>query len=192
MTDYMYNLSMSLLLHRTDCKDFKYVDLGSGTGVSAIHLVEKHSDVIAKATCLNMCQDQNITAKERGTELNLLDRIDIAEASFDETPCDSNAYDLAFSQDAFIHAWSKERLYAEAYRITKPVGALVFCDLMRGDNPDLTVQELAEFAQKNRINDWLNPSQNVKACTKVGWKDVKVSRIMIAVSSNINLLQQLC
>lgn len=95
------------------------------------------------------------------------------EASFDETPCPSNHYDMAFSQDAFIHAVSKEKVYAEAYRVTKPGGAFVFCDLVCGNDPDLTVQELAAFAEKNRINDWLNPNQIVKTCSGTGWKDVK-------------------
>mmetsp|Transcript_21337 Transcript_21337/g.43840 ORF Transcript_21337/g.43840 Transcript_21337/m.43840 type:complete len:905 (+) Transcript_21337:130-2844(+) len=171
MTNYMYNLSMSLLPHRAEANDFKYVDLGSGTGASAIHLAEKHSR-ISEATCLNLCHDQNITAKERATERNLSDRVKIVEATFDDTPCPSNHYDLTFSQDAFVHAVQKGKAYAEAYRITKPGGAFVFCDLMCGDNPDLTVIELAHFAEKNRINDWLNPSQIVKTCKEAGWADV--------------------
>ena len=32
MTDYMYKLSMGLLPHRAESNDFRYVDLGSGTG----------------------------------------------------------------------------------------------------------------------------------------------------------------
>ena len=140
---------------------------------SAIHLAEKHSLTIAKATCVNLCHDQNITAVERAAEMNLSDKVEVVEASFDETPCPSNHYDLAFSQDAFIHAISKSQAYAEAYRVTKPGGAFVFCDLVCGNDPDLTVQELAQFAEKNRINDWLNPNQTIKTCAEAGWADVK-------------------
>ena len=32
MTDYMYKLSISLLPHRAESNNFRYVDLGSGTG----------------------------------------------------------------------------------------------------------------------------------------------------------------
>ena len=173
MTDYMYRLSLGLLTHRAEKSDFTYVDLGSGTGASAIHLSERHSLTISKATCINLCHDQNIIAMERAAERNLSDIIEIVESSFDETPCESNHYDIAFSHDAFIHAVSKEKAYKEAYRITKPGGAFVFCDLVCGDNPDLTVQELAQFAEKNRINDWLNPSQTIKMCQLSGWSDVK-------------------
>ena len=171
MTNYMYRLSMSLLPHRSEANDFRYVDLGSGSGASAIYLAEKHSQTIAEATIVNICHEQNITARDRAAERNLTDRISIVEASFDNTPCPSNHFDLAFSQDAFIHSISKRQTYAEAYRITKPGGAFVFCDLMCGDNPDLTVLELAQFAEKNRINDWLNPSQTVKTCADVGWSN---------------------
>lgn len=173
MTDYMYRLSMGLLPHRAEANDFRYVDLGSGTGASAIHLAEKHSLTISKATCVNLCHEQNITATERAAELNLSDKITVVEASFDSTSCHPNHYDLAFSQDAFIHAVSKDTAYAEAYRVTKPGGAFVFCDLVCGNDPDLTVQELAQFAEKNRINDWLNPNQIIKTCTNAGWADVK-------------------
>ena len=173
MTDYMYNLSMSLLPHRTDSNDVQYIDLGSGTGASAIHLLQKHSATISKATCVNLCKEQNDMAIDTAAEMEMSDRLDVVEASFEEIPFMENSYDLAFSQDAFIHALTKRVVYAEAYRVTKPGGAFVFCDLMCGDNPDLTVQELAQFAERNRINDWLNPSQIIKTCEEVGFKDVK-------------------
>jgi len=188
MTDYMYKLSMGLLPHRAESNDLRYVDLGSGTGASAIHLAEKHNLTISQATCINLCHDQNITAKERTAELDLADKIDVVEASFEETPCASNHYDLSFSQDAFIHAISKEKAYAEAYRITKPGGAFVFCDLVCGSDPDLTVQELASFAEKNRINDWLNPNQIVKTCAGAGWADVKFVDLSVDLRISFQLM----
>jgi len=131
-----------------DCNDFNYIDLGSGTGASAIHLVQKHSARISKATCLNLCKEQNDMAIDTAAEMDMSDRINVVEASFEEIPFEENTYDLAFSQDAFIHAWTKKKVYAEAYRVTKPGGAFVFCDVMCGDDPDLTVQEFAKFAVK--------------------------------------------
>lgn len=118
----MFKISMGLLPHRADANDLSYVDLGSGTGgkltvtlcaccshcpkshffvilASAIHLTEKHSLQISKATCVNLCHEQNIVAKNRISELDLSGKIDVVDASFDETPCPSNHYDLAFSQD---------------------------------------------------------------------------------------------
>ena len=155
---------------------------------SAIHLAEKHSLRISKAMCVNLCHEQNVQATARAEEMNLSDKIDVVDASFDETPCPSNHYDLAFSQDAFIHAITKEKAYAEAYRITKPGGAFVFCDLVCGNDPDLTVQELASFAAKNRINDWLNPSQMIKTCTDAGWSDVKFTDLSTDLRISFQLM----
>ncbi|KAL3767791.1 LOW QUALITY PROTEIN: hypothetical protein ACHAWO_005201 [Cyclotella atomus] len=187
MTDYMFKISMGLLPHRAEANNFTYVDLGSGTAASAIHLTKKHSLQVSEATCVNVCHEQNLNANARISELGLSDKIEVIDASFDDTPCPSNTYDLAFSQDAFIHAISKEKAYAEAYRITKPGGAFVFCDLVRGSGPDLTVLELAQFAEKNRINDWLNPSHIIKTCTAVGWSDVK----FIDLSTDLRISFQL-
>ena len=127
-------------------------------------------------------------AKGRIDELDLTSKINVVDATFDETPCPSNHYDLAFSQDAFIHAISKEKAYKEAYRITKPGGAFVFCDLVCGNDPDLTVQELATFAEKNRINDWLNPSQIIKTCVDAGWLDVRFTDLSTDLRISFQLM----
>lgn len=173
MTDYMFRLSMGLLPHRAEASDFEYVDLGSGTAAAACQLIDAHPTTVSSVTCVNLCHEQNVTATERASEMDLDSKMHIVGATFDDTGRPANHYDLAFSQDAFVHAISKERTYAEAYRITKPGGAFVFCDLMCGDNPDLKATELALFAEKNRINDWLNPAQNVRTCADAGWMDVK-------------------
>eukprot|EP00980_Cylindrotheca_fusiformis_P018960 scaffold6350_cov117-Cylindrotheca_fusiformis.AAC.5 len=172
MTKYMFDLSLSLLPHRAESDDFRYIDLGSGSGAAALSLV-RNNKMIEEATCLNLCHEQNEQAKNRAADLGLTGRIKTIDSSFDNTPCEPNAFDLAFSQDAFVHARDKFSAYAEAYRITKAGGALVLCDILCGDNPDLTKEELALFAENNRINDWLNPSENCKICRTAGWKDVK-------------------
>jgi SAM-dependent methyltransferase len=128
---------------------------------------------ISEVTCLNLCPEQNATAKERAAAHRSGRRLRIVEASFDATACPARRYDLAFSQDAFLHATHKGRAYAEPYRITRPGGAFVFCDLLCGDAPGLTVHELAGFADENRIEHWLDPGQVVAACAQVGWADVK-------------------
>jgi len=137
-----------------------------------LQLLQEHK-TIENATCLNLCHQQNDQAKERASIMGLSQRLETIDASFDDSSCTANYFDLAFSQDAFVHSRNKFISFSEAFRITKPGGALVFCDIMCGDNPDLSVQELAQFAENNRINDWLNPSQIRKTCETAGWKDVK-------------------
>jgi len=171
MTDYMFDLAKGLLPHRIEENDFTYMDLGSGTAAAAIRLCE-HNPFILRATCLNLCHDQNMTAQHRTKKMGLQNRLEIVEGSFEDVPTPNNAFDLAFSQDAFIHATSKKRVYTEAYRIVKPGGAFVFCDLMNGSEADVPSEENVSFSKSNLVNDWLTPQENVKTCEESGWRDV--------------------
>ena len=88
------------------------------------------------------------------------------------SPFDDNQFDVSFSQDAFVHAFSKAKTFSEALRITKPGGAFIFCDLMCGAGEGVSEEELATFAATNMVNDWLSPEQNIAACKEAGWTDV--------------------
>jgi len=168
MTDYMFQLAVQLLPHRTS--NVKYVDLGSGTGAAALRICQQHAWV-SQAVCLNMCHAQNSFAARRVAECQLQDRVTVQDGSFEDAPFDDGAFDLVFSQDAFIHAYSKAKTYAEAYRIAKPGGAFVFCDLMKGPASD--VIEFDRFAQRNVVNDWLSPQENLTCLTAAGWRDLR-------------------
>merc|ERR1719183_1043528 len=67
-------------------------------------------------------------------------------------------FDGCFSQDAFVHAYSKEAGLREALRVTKPGGFLVLCDLHCGDGPDVSAEELHTFAETNMVAGWLGAS----------------------------------
>lgn len=167
MTDYMFELALTLTPHRSNAKDFAYVDLGSGTGASALQIMKRFP---GQAFCLNVCHEQNIIAQEKAEQARLHHKVQIIEGNFEKAPFAENTFDLAFSQDAFIHSLSKVNTFTEAFRVTKPGGAFVFCDLMAG--PETTDEELALFAEHNVINDFLTPAQNVMAMKKAGWKNV--------------------
>lgn len=173
MTDYMFELAVKLLpTERQTAKDFTYVDLGSGTGAAALRITENH-DYVNKAACLNLCEEQNAMAKKLAAEKGLEDRIRVETGTYEDVHMfTENEFDLAFSQDAFVHAFSKLKAYQEALKIVKPGGAFVFCDLMRGNGPDVSEEELATFAQTNMVADWVSPEENVKVAEQAGWKDV--------------------
>lgn len=149
-----------------------YVDLGSGTGAAALRLCQKHTS-ISKATCLNLCDEQNALATKCAADLGLEDRITVVTGTYEEAPFEENSFDVSFSQDAFVHAFSKSKTFTEALRVTKAGGAFVFCDLMCGSGEGVSDEELATFAATNMVNDWLSPEENVKACEEAGWGDVK-------------------
>ena len=173
MTDFMFELACSLIpAERKAAKDFKYVDLGSGTGAAALRLTELNS-FVSTAACLNLCDEQNALAKSRAQEKGLGERIRVETGTYENVHMFAeNEFDLAFSQDAFVHAFSKLKAYQEALKIVRPGGSFIFCDLMCGDGPDVSDEELATFAQTNMVNDWLSPAQNVKVAKEAGWKNV--------------------
>ena len=168
MTDYMFDLARKLL---GENETVSYVDLGSGTGAAALRLCEKHQ-FIEKAACLNLCEEQNALATKCAVEKGLDGRIAVFTGTYEKAPFESNSFDIAFSQDAFVHAFSKMTTFTEALRITKPGGVFVFCDLMCGSGDDVSEDELATFAATNMVNDWLSPDENVAACKEAGWEDV--------------------
>lgn len=171
MTDYMFDLATELSGGDKDGEKVSYVDLGSGTGAAALRLCQKH-DTISKATCLNLCDEQNALATERAAELGLEERIAVVTGTYEEAPFEDDSFDMSLSQDAFVHAFSKAKTYGEALRITRPGGVFVFCDLMCGSGEGVSDEELATFAATNMVNDWLSPDDNVKACREAGWTDV--------------------
>jgi len=170
MTDYMYELAMKLLPGGVASGKLSYVDLGSGSGGAANRLVEAHPNLTA--TCLNLCKEQNAAAEKKAAENGLADRVKVVTGTYDDPPFEADTFNFAFSQDAFVHSFSKTKTYGEALRITKPGGVFIFCDLMCGTGEGVSDEELQSFAQTNMVNDWLSPALNVKACQDAGWSDV--------------------
>mmetsp|Transcript_29240 Transcript_29240/g.53457 ORF Transcript_29240/g.53457 Transcript_29240/m.53457 type:complete len:340 (-) Transcript_29240:167-1186(-) len=183
MTDYMFDLAAELLGGEGG---LKYVDLGSGTGAAALRLCEKHNS-IEKATCLNLCDEQNALATKCAEEAGLGERITVVTGTYEECPFEADAFDIAFSQDAFVHAFSKAKTFSEALRVTKSGGVFIFCDLMCGSGEGVSDEELATFAATNMVNDWLSPEENVKACKEAGWEDVT----FVDLTSDIRISFQL-
>lgn len=187
MTDYMFDLAHKLL--GSEKTDIKYVDLGSGSGGAAVRLLST-KPVIAKATCVNLCDDQNAQALKDAASKGVKDRIEVHTSSYDEAPLPDNTFDIAFSQDAYVHSFSKEKSYGEALRIVKPGGVFVLCDLMCGDGPDVSDDELLTFAQTNMVNDWLTPEKNVEAATKAGWSEATFVDLTADIRISFQLMKK--
>lgn len=183
MTDYMLNLALELL---GKPEKVCYVDLGSGSGGAAVRNLTLCS-AIAKASCVNLCDEQNATALKSATEAKVNERFEVVTTTYDETPFPDNSFDFAFSQDAYVHSFSKVKSYAEALRVVKPGGVFVFCDLMAGNGEGVTEEQYQTFAQTNMVNDFLNPQNNVKACEEAGWTEVKFIDLTADIKTSFQL-----
>ena len=183
MTDYMLQTALELL---GKPESVSYVDLGSGSGGAAVRNLTL-CKTVAKASCVNLCDEQNATALKSATDAGVGDRFEVVTTTYDETPFAADTFDFAFSQDAYVHSFSKVKSYTEALRVVKPGGAFIFCDLMAGVGEGVTEEQYQTFAQTNMVNDFLNPADNVKACEAAGWTEVKYIDMTADIKTSFEL-----
>lgn len=170
MTNWMWKKAMDIVDKDGSAKKINYIDLGSGSGSAAAHLCEQDPKV--EAMCINLCPNQNKENMTRAASMGLGSKISVTTGTYMEMPKEwDKMFDGCFTQDAFVHAYSKEAGLREALRVTRPGGFLVLCDLHCGEGPDVSAEELHTFAETNMVADWLTPDECVAAAKKAGWSN---------------------
>ena len=63
----------------------------------------------------------------------------MVHGSFENIPEPANKFDVVWSQDAILHSNNREQVIAEAWRILKPGGVMIYTDPMQADScpPDV-------------------------------------------------------
>ena len=114
----------------------RVIDLGSGYGGAARVLAGKGAHV----TCLNLSGVENKRNRVLTEAAGLSDKIDVIDGSFDDMPFPDGEFDMAWSQDAILHAPDRLAVLDEVARVLKPGGLFVFHDPMQADGlSDTTV-----------------------------------------------------
>lgn len=108
----------------------RIVDLGSGYGGAARVLAGEYG---AHVTCLNLSTVENERNRRLTSEAGLADRIEVVDGSFDAMPFADPDFDIAWSQDAILHAPDRGAVLDEVARVLKPGGLFVFHDPMQAD-----------------------------------------------------------
>jgi len=106
------------------------LDLGSGYGGAARVLASEHA---ANVTCLNLSAVENERNRALTREAGLDDKITVVDGSFDSLPFEASTFDLAWSQDAILHAPDRRAVLDEVARVLKPGGEFIFTDPMQSD-----------------------------------------------------------
>ncbi|MBC2776511.1 methyltransferase domain-containing protein [Parasphingopyxis marina] len=109
------------------------LDLGAGFGGAARVLAREYG---ARVTCLNLSRVENERNRQLTREAGLGDRIAIIDGSFDAMPFDEIQFDIAWSQDAILHAPDRRAVLDEIARVLAPGGELIFTDPMQADRLD--------------------------------------------------------
>ncbi len=116
--------------HLGDIEGKHVLDLGAGFGGAARALVRDYG---AKVTCLNLSTVENERNRELTREAGLGDRIAIVDGSFDDMPFSETLFDIAWSQDAILHAPDRRAVLDEVARVLRPGGDFIFTDPMQSD-----------------------------------------------------------
>lgn len=104
------------------------IDFGSGYGGVGRRLAGKYG---CSVVGLNISETQNDRNSLAVTRAGLADKITITHGSFDDVPAANDTFDIVWSQDAFLHASARDKVIAEAFRVLKPAGHLIFTDPMQ-------------------------------------------------------------
>jgi sarcosine/dimethylglycine N-methyltransferase len=109
----------------------RIIDLGAGYGGAARYLANNFG---CKVVCLNLSDVQNKTNRRLNLEQKLDHLVKVIHGSFENIPEPNEKFDAVWSQDAILHSSNREQVIAEAWRVLKPGGVMVYTDPMQADN----------------------------------------------------------
>jgi sarcosine/dimethylglycine N-methyltransferase len=111
----------------------RVLDLGAGYGGSMRYLARAFG---CHCVALNLSEVENARDREKNAQQGLSELIDVVDGDFTNLPYDDASFDVVWSQDAFLHSGDRARVCAEAERVLKPGGRLIFTDPMQSDDAD--------------------------------------------------------
>lgn len=127
--------------------EHRVLDLGAGYGGAARVLAKRFG---CKVTCLNFSKTQNVRNAKYCQEGGF-DGIDVVYGNFEELPFEDESFDVAWSQDAFLHSGKRDQVIGEVARVLKPGGRLVFTDPMQ--DPNAPAEIMAPILERIHLSD---------------------------------------
>lgn len=129
---------MAGMMHEPGSRVERVIDLGAGYGGAARWLVRQAN--VDHVTCVNISDTQNELNRQKNEAAGIARHIEVKHGSFDDVPAEDGAFDVVWSQDAFLHGADRQQILAEAWRLLKPGGRLIFTDIMQ--TPDAPAEAL--------------------------------------------------
>ena len=110
-----------------DLRDKHVLELGSGHGHGAVHLVARGAAVTALDISPRRCAEgqRQLSAAPAG------DRIRFCAARAEQLPFADNSFDLVFARDVLMYA-DPEEIVRESRRVVRPGGRIVFVESLEG------------------------------------------------------------
>ena len=129
--------------------DTRILDMGAGYGGAMRKVVAATG---AQATCLNISETQNDYNRAKIRKAGLADKITVRHGVFEDVPEADGSFDVVWSQDSILHSDQREKVMAEAFRVLKPGGTLIFTDPSQADDvPEGVLQPVYDRLQLNSL-----------------------------------------
>ncbi len=127
----------------------RVLDMGAGYGGAMRTLVRETG---CNAVCLNISETQNEYNLGKIRAAKLGNKITVRHGVFEDVPEDADTFDVVWSQDSFLHSDQRDKVIAEAFRVLKPGGHLIFTDPMQADDvPPGVLQPVYDRLQLNSL-----------------------------------------
>ncbi len=158
----------ALLDQLTIAHDTRVLDLGCGLGGTARHILHRYG---AHVVGVDLTPDYVAAGRALNDRLHLSEGIDLVEGSVLDLPVDEGAFDLVTMFHVGMNIPDKERLFAEAARVTKSGGHFALFDVMRGSVEDDLVFPLP-WAQSSGLSHVDPPALYRRAAHAAGFEQV--------------------
>lgn len=159
--------------HLGDIRGKRVLDLGAGFGGAARVLAKEHG---AEVVCLNLSTVENARNRELTAAAGLADSVAVIDGSFDDMPFEDASFDIAWSQDAILHAPDRRAVLDEVARVLRPGGEFVFTDPMQADRLDDS-SALQPIYDRIHLADLASIAFYRDELAKRGFEEVEVERL---------------
>lgn len=102
------------------------IEVACGVGTTALFVAQTTG---ARVQATNISETQLAEARERAASAGLADRVAFAFGDYHEIDASAGTYHAWLCQEALLYARDRSQVFAEARRVVKPGGRLVFTDL---------------------------------------------------------------
>jgi len=116
------------------------IEVACGVGTTAIFLAKQTG---ARIDATNISETQLAEARTRASEAGLANQITFAFGDYHLLDAPANSRDSWLCQEALLYAQDRHQVFAEARRVVRPGGRIVFTDLTLSDS--LSPEERSAF-----------------------------------------------